>query len=294
MRLDRLVSRAWQAGKWAGLASMVAALVACVAAGPAVSPATAPDAPVADPSARQAVSGGRSDLVTASDESDVEKRSRVRLELAGAYFSQGQATTALDEVKRALVINPSSVGAYNLRGLIYASMDEHPLADESFRRALQLAPNDADSRHNYGWYLCRLRRYAEAQVHFEAAMAVPQYRGQSKTLLAQGICQARSGDLAGAEKTLLRSYEIDAGNPATAINLAEVLMRRGALERARFYVARVNAVPDLVDAETLWLAVRIEQRRGNKEGVDEFGGQLRQRFPGSRQSAAMQRGQFDE
>jgi type IV pilus assembly protein PilF len=236
----------------------------------------------------------RGDLATASDETEGQRRARIRLELAGAYFSQGQSNTALDEVKRALSFDPNSAAAYNLRGLIYASLSEPGLAEDSFRRSLQLAPTDADTHHNYGWYLCRLRRYPEALAQFDAALAQPQARGQSKTLLARGVCQARAGDWVGAEKTLQRSYELDAGNPATAINLAEVLLRRGEFERARFYVARVNAVPAYADAETLWLAARIEQRRGNREGVDEFGAQLRKRYPTSPQATAYEQGKFDD
>ena len=88
---------------------------------------------------------GARDLVTASDETDLAKRARIRLELASAYFAQGQAATALDEVKRALAIDPDNVGAYNLRGLIYASLGEVGYAEESFRRALSLKTDDGES-----------------------------------------------------------------------------------------------------------------------------------------------------
>jgi type IV pilus assembly protein PilF len=236
----------------------------------------------------------RPDLVTASDETDASKRSRIRLELATAYFAQGQSSTALDEVKRALVANPSSVPAYNLRALIYASMGELALADDSFRRALALQPLDPDVLHNHAWYLCNQKRYAEARTEFNTALAQPQYRDRAKTSLALGVCEARGGDYAAAEKALLRSFELDAGNPATSVNLSEVLLRRGDFDRARFYVQRVNAVPEYANAETLWLAARIEHRRGNTEGVDGFGAQLKARYPGSRQTAAFEQGKFNE
>ncbi|MEY2688835.1 MAG: hypothetical protein RL375_3033 [Pseudomonadota bacterium] len=236
----------------------------------------------------------RPDLVTASDETDAAKRSRIRLELATAYFAQGQSSTALDEVKRALVANPASVPAFNLRALIYASMGEQALAEDSFRRALALQPLDPDVLHNHAWYLCNQKRYAEARAGFNTALAQPQYRDRAKTSLALGVCEARSGDNEAAEKALLRSFELDAGNPATSVNLAEVLLRRGDLERARFYVQRVNAVPEYANAGTLWLAARIEHQRGNTEGVEAFGAQLKTRFPGSRQTAAFEQGKFNE
>lgn len=244
--------------------------------------------------ARPAPVGSQVDLVTASDETDQAKRARIRLELASAYFSQGQTATALDEVKRAIQADPGSAPAYNLRGLIYASLSEHALAEDSFRRALALKADDADTLHNYGWYLCRMQRFDESRRQFDAALAVPQYREPGKTLLALGVCEVRAGRLPEAERQLLRSYEVDAGNPATAFNLALVLTRRGDLERARFYLQRVNQNNELANAETLWLAARIERLRGNSAGVDEWGQRLRSRYPTSREAAAFERGQFDE
>jgi len=108
------------------------------------------------------------------------------------------------------------------------------------------------------------------------------------------VCHARAGRLEDAEKALQRSYQMDAGNPSTSVNLAEVLLRRGEAERARFHIRRVNANVNFVSAQTLWLAVRIERRMGNSAGVQEFGQQLLNRFPETREAVAFQRGQFDE
>ena len=234
------------------------------------------------------------DRVTASDEPDGVKRGRTRLELAAAYFGRGQMTTALDQIKLSIQADPTSSEAFNLRGLIYANLGDKALAEESFRHALQLKPRDPDVMQNFGWYLCQQGRYGEADSLFTQALAVPQYNDSPRTLLTQGVCQARAGRLAEAEAALSRSYELDPGNPATAVNLSEVLYRRGEYERARFYVRRVNNVPEVSNAQTLWLAVRIENRLGNRNGVQDFGTQLRNRFPQSREASSFQRGAFDE
>lgn len=277
---------------------LVAALVGCVAAPGRQGQGMVEDSQHASSTPTTTTSnsstGTRTDLVTASDETELQRRARIRLELATAYFTEGNTTTALDEVKQALVADPNRPAAYNLRGLIYARLDEPVLAEDSFRRALQLAPTDGDTHHNYGWFLCARQRYPEAFAQFRAAIEAPQYRSVSKTLLAQGLCEARSGDWGAAERSLQRSYELDAGNPATAVNLAEVLLRRGELERARFYVGRVNAAPEYANAETLWLAARIEHRRGNDEGVRQFGEQLKTKYPGSVQALAYERRRFDD
>lgn len=234
------------------------------------------------------------EIKTASDQNDGERRARVRLELAGAYFSRGQGTTALDEVKQALAAKPDLPEAYSLRGLIYASLGDARLAEDSFQRALQLAPRDADTLHNYGWFLCQQRRFDQADQQFDLAAAQPQYRDAPRTLLAQGVCQARAGNWTQAERSLARSYELDPANPATAYNLSEVLLRRGELERARFYIRRVNNVPELSSAQSLWLASRIEQKMGNTGSAQDFGRQLRDRFPQSPEALLFERGRFDE
>jgi len=59
--------------------------------------------------------------------------------------------------------------------------------------------------------------------------------------------------------TLSRSYELEPANPTTAVNLSEVLYKRGEYERARFYIRRVNTKEELASAQTLWLAVREGQ-----------------------------------
>ena len=237
---------------------------------------------------------GRETQRPTNEPGDPDRRARVRLELAGLYFGRGQNATALDEIKTALAAKPDMPEAFNLRALVQASMGDIRLAEESFQRALQLAPGDGNTMHNYGWFLCQQGRYPEAQALFDRAVDQSQYRDVVRTQLAKGVCQARAGQWADAERTLSRSYELDPSNPVTAFNLAEVLLRRGELERARFYVRRINAVPDQITAQSLWLAARIDRRMGNIEALQDNGRQLRDRFPQAPETLLFERGRFDE
>ena len=231
---------------------------------------------------------------TGSDEPDQQRRAQARLELASAYYSRNQLQTALEQLKIALAADPNSAAGWNLHGLVMAGLGENAQADESFRRSLQLAPRDADAMHNYGWHLCQQQRWAEAQAQFTQAVTVPAYRGAARTHMAAGVCQARAGDLQGAERALLRASEMDPTSPVILVNLAEVLYRRGDFERARFQIRRVNARTDIANAQTLWLAARIENGLGNRQGAADIGAQLRSRFPDSREAGRFARGEFDE
>lgn len=231
---------------------------------------------------------------TASDLTEADQLAKLRLELAAAYFSRGQTTTALDEVKQALVARPNLTEAHNLRGLIYASMGQPALAEDSFRRALQFSPHDGASMNNYGWFLCQQARYPEALALFERAVALPQYRDLARTLLAKGVCEARSGDLVQAEHSLARAVELEPANPSISFNLAEILVKRGEYERARFYIRRVNVDAESANAQSLWLAAKVEHKLGNRIGANGIGVQLRERYPQSPQALRFERGQFDD
>lgn len=230
----------------------------------------------------------------AADGADPVRLARARLELAGLYMGKGQYATALEETRLALAAKPDIAEAYSLRGLIYASMGDLRLAEEAFQRALQLFPTDGNTMHNYAWFLCQQRRFPEADSLFIKAMDQPQYREQTRTLLAQGTCQARADRWGDAERTLSRAFEFSPSNPTVAFTLSEVLLRRGELERARFYVRRVNAVPDQVTAQSLWLAARVERRLGNFDVLQELGRQMRERFPQAPETLQFERGRFDD
>ena len=232
--------------------------------------------------------------VQTPDGAEMHRRAETRLQLAAAYFSDAQYKTALEEVKRAIEAEPKMAAAYNLRGLIYAALGEDAQAEDSFRRALDLSPNDGSVMHNYGWFLCLNRRYPEAQALFVDALAQPRYRDTTRTMLAQGVCEARAGNLADAERTLHRAFSLDPTNGAISLNLAEVLFQRGDYERARFYIRRANTPPQNASAQSLWLAARIEARSGNMASANDIAQQLVSRYPKSTQAADYQLGKLRE
>lgn len=234
------------------------------------------------------------EVKVAPDPQQIKRAAANRLELASLYFSRGQFSTALDEVKAVQQAAPNNAAAFNLSGLIYAALGNMAQADASFQRALQIEPTNADVMNNYGWFLCQNQRYKEAEAQFQQALGQPNYRGAAMTLRAMGNCQARDGRLEDAEASLTRSYQLDPSSAATAVNLADVQYRRGAYERAGFYIDRVNKSVEQSNAQTLWLGARIEYKLGNTVAARALGEQLRKRYPQSPQALAFEQGRFNE
>lgn len=233
------------------------------------------------------------DLITESDEPENRRRARLRLELASGYLENGQTNVALDEIKQALIADPTFSEGFNLRGLVYMRLNDMRLAEDSFKRALALNPRDADVAHNYAWLLCQQARYPESFRFFGQALGNPTYRGSAKSLMTQGICQIQAGLKPEAELSLTRSYQLDAGNPLTGYNLANLLYLRGEFVKSQFYIRRLNN-SELANAETLWLGVKVERRLNNMDVSQQLSTQLRRRYAQSREAAALEKGAFDE
>ena len=275
--MNNMATRGWQHGLLAAglLAVALVTLSGCASRG------------------ASAADGSSVEIVTDSDEPITRKRARIRLELAVGYFEQGQTNIALDELKQSITADPDYAAAYNLRGLIYLRLNDLRIAEESFKRALALEPQGASVMHNLGWLYCQDGRYGQSQQYFSQALANPQYRERAKTLRAQGLCQVRAGQREAGEQSLLKSYDLEPGNPVTAYNLATLMSQRGEWTGAQFYVRRLNN-SDLANEESLWLGIKIERHLENRAAVQQLGAQLIKRFPQSRQADAFQRGSFDE
>lgn len=247
----------------------------------------------ASPPADSWSSANDADLLTASDESEGRKRARLRLELAVGYFEMGQTKVALDELKQSMLADPSYSEGHNLRGLIYMRLSDFNMAQASFKRALELAPKDSNVLHNLGWLTCQQAQYAEADLFFKQALSNPNYQRRAKTFLAQGLCQVKAGALEQGAASLMKSYELEPGNPITGYNLADVLFNKNDVPQARFYVRRLNN-GELANAQSLWLGIKVEQAMNNPDGVKQLGLQLSKRFPKSNEVDKYHRSAFNE
>jgi len=128
----------------------------------------------------------------------------------------------------------------------------------------------------------------------QQALALLNYRGTGRSLLARGVCEARNGEWAAAEHSLSKAFELDPANPAVSMNLAEVLYHQQQYERARFYARRINAQAELVNAQSLWLELRIERKLNNGVAVEDLSQQLRRRFTDAVETQRLREGRFDE
>jgi type IV pilus assembly protein PilF len=223
---------------------------------------------------------------------DPRNRARVHTELAAAYYDRGNMAIALEELRLATTADASYALAHSMFGLVYADLKETSKADESFQRALRLSPNDPEINHAYGWFLCQTSREKESIGFFLQAIRNPLYAAPSRSYTAAGMCSLRMKNTKDAEEFFARALKLDADDPGALLQLGQLRYRQGNVEDARKLVSRHLKLAS-PSPESLWLAVKVERKLGERTAEQSYANQLRRRFPGSPEYQALQRGAYD-
>ena len=200
---------------------------------------------------------------------------------------------ALDELRIATAADPSYAPAYSLLGLVYMELREESLAAQSFERAL--APRADRRRHQPQLRPGSCARPSASRTsvkYFMQAVKNPLYATPWRSYSAAGVCTLRTGKPKEAEQYFERALRLQPDERAALLNLGQIRYKQGKIDEARRLVARYNKL-DEPSAESLWLALRIERKSGERVAEQSYANQLRRRFPGSPEYQALQRGSFD-
>src|SRR4051812_22979861 len=223
---------------------------------------------------------------------DPRNRAKLHTELGSLYYSRGSMGVALEELRIAITADPSYAPAHGMLGVVYQELRENQLAEQSFERALKLAPNDPDINHNYGWFLCQTKRELASMPYFQQAIRNPLYPMPWRSYSAAGQCSMRTKNVKDAEDYFQRALRLEPDDPASLLYLGQIRYQQGNVGDARKLVSRYNKLVTPT-AESLWLALRIERKGGERVAETGYATQLRRRFPGSPEYQALQRGQFE-
>jgi len=223
---------------------------------------------------------------------DPRNRAKLHTELGSLYYARGNMGVALEELRIAISADAGYAPAHGMLGVVYQELRENQLAEQSFERALKLAPNDPDINHNYGWFLCQTKREQASMAYFQQAIRNPLYPMPWRSYSAAGQCNMRIKNVKDAEDYFQRALRLEPDEPTSLLNLGQIRYQQGNVADARKLVSRYNKLVEPT-AASLWLALRIERKGGERVAETGYATQLRRRFPGSPEYQALQRGQFE-
>ncbi len=204
----------------------------------------------------------------------------VYVKMSIAYLQRGKIDVALAKVKRGLELDPASADANNIIALIYERLGETSLAEQHYKKALDLNSNDPFILNAYGSFLCKQKRYQEANKHFMAALKNALYPTPEVALTNAGICSMRQGNIDQAETYYRQALRVNSKFPTALQQMVKISVEKNNYLSARGYLQRYIEVGQHT-AETLWLGIRIERELGDLDTLASYELLLRAKFPDS-------------
>jgi Tfp pilus assembly protein PilF len=147
-----------------------------------------------------------------------------------AALGLGQAEDGRGYIEQALAINPSDSRLHNFMGQVLDSLNEHVEAERALGQAVTLDPGFLEAWCNLGLIQLRANRAAEAAVSFRKALNLAPEDGELHFRLGQALYFQR--DITGAEQCLRTA--LDKGGFPGKINfwLCVILRAQGKREEA--------------------------------------------------------------
>ena len=146
------------------------------------------------------------------------------------YFQQGNYSLAHDEFRRAVLQNPSNADYWHNLATAMKKQGDLAGAEKIYRKALLINPSHQPSYHSLAQLLLEEGRQAEAMDLMQTWAATQPYLAESHIELAW--MQRESGDLAGAEQSLLQALKIQPNHHIALAHLGQLYQDTGQTDRA--------------------------------------------------------------
>ncbi len=218
------------------------------------------------------------------EKSGNRKAAETNTSLGQGYMQRGQYEIALEKLKRALAYDVSYAPAHTVLAVLYETIGELDKAETQYAEAVKYDSADGDINNNYGAFLCRIGKGAEAAPYFLTAVKDPFYRTPEVAYANAGNCALEMGDLDKADTFLRQSLEYNDKLPLTLISMADASYQMGNYMRARAFLQRFGSVGTW-DEDSLLLGYRIESRLGDTKSANRYRQELLEQFPDSSQAS---------
>lgn len=209
------------------------------------------------------------------------------MNLGAGYLRQGRMDLAIERLQRAIAQNPRLVEAHSTIAVAYDQIGSLPEAEEHYRRAAQLDPDNGTAANAYAVFLCRQNRWPDAAPYFQRAVANPTYATPAVAYTNAGVCARAAGANDQAAENFRAALQRDPVFADALLNMLELSYQSGNYIQARAFVQRYLAA-HRPTASVLWMCFNVERELKDQAAADRCASQLREGFRGSPELAQLE------
>ena len=179
---------------------------------------------------------------------------------AGIQFARsGDLARAADELRRAVRLAPTNAEFLSTLGTVLAMDKKLEESSAAFRKALQFAPQDSTARRYLAANLWQLHRYPEAKR--ELQIILHEHANDAPSRLLLGMVSENSGDYSTAAKMLSSVPDEVEKRPESIAALAHSYYQLREQENARATLQGLSSHAG--SAKSLLLGAEIADRAGD-------------------------------
>ena len=197
--------------------------------------------------------------------------------LLGSYGGADPSTSltqARSAAERALELNSNLGDAHTVLAAVKVDHDwDWQGAEEEFRQAIRLSPNNATAHHWYGLHLSRMGRYPEAEIEMQRALALDPLSVIIQTDTAEVLYCARKP--AEAQAMVLKALDLDPNFAEAHLVLGKIYEEKGHFKEANAEFQRAAQTfgksPNIqaLEAHALALAADRARARATVESLED-------------------------
>lgn len=200
-------------------------------------------------------------------------------QLALNYIAQDNLVLAKEKLVAVLQQRPN----YSFANIVMAYYLERTgnikNAELYYLKAIRTAAIKGAAENNYGTFLCRQRRYQQAEKHFHRAIADKRYVNTAKVYENAGLCAQRGPHPGLAIGYFESAVQHDPNLVSARLVLAKLHYTAGHYTQAYAQLKTYLLMVKSPAADILYLAIRLAYLCNDFKAVHIYGLRLQQQFP---------------
>jgi len=201
-------------------------------------------------------------------------------DLGARYYTNGSYELAKERLIIALDIDPTMGKAHTTLALTFEQLGNKRLALEHYDEAIRVEPKNIFSLNSYAGYLCRQRRFDDAEKQFNRALKIPENDIRHVVMTNAGACMTQKPDYARAENYFRDALQERPTYGEALLQLAALKHKTGDNLHSRAFLQRYHEGNN-TSAATLYLGIQVESALGDDRASTDYANQLLRDFPNS-------------
>lgn len=222
---------------------------------------------------------------------DYRKVANINVQLGLGYLSQSDFPRAKKKLFYALSLAPKSPGVVGAVAYYFEKTKQAEKAEKYYLQALQLSNYGAE-QNNYGAFLCRQKRYAEANRYFMKATKDVKYLNTAGAYENAGLCALERKDMKHAKTYFVEALEHDPRRETSVLALMKIYNQEKAFDKTLAVMDKYELVASMQPGP-IYLSYLAAKGLGKAKAAQGYAWILKKRFEHSKEYQQFVEGSSD-